>query len=276
MKFKTLISLLLTLSLVLFLISCNETPPIETTTGETTSAETTAETTSAEPTTTEPTTSETTTEETTIPEETYKKGMTMNTWRPEISLVYYPWTITLDYEYDTSENYDIEIIADIPPEGYPYLPETITMQITNKTGVPIKQYGSPHIEIYERTATGGMGAWVRIPYINEEEADAGIIERESSYTYEMVVKNGLRPVLDNKNYVIYYDIQAITNNNKDEDARCRIVLYLDDGPHYVEFLLSYRRKGYAFGPPRGDWPYGTWKYSADEEMLKHEEENRNK
>lgn len=215
MKFKALISLLLTLSLVLLLISCNETPPTQTTTGETTTAETTAETTSAE----------------------ILKNQRPKPWSTLICMEQHPWTLSPNYERANAELYDftIELLSpdfDYHEIGYTMLPTTFVLKITNKTNLPIMQYGSAYIEMYEKTAYGEeLGAWVRLPYVNLTENKEGVFVHESEYEYVLDLTQNLHSYMETS-----FDFRYFLNNST-EDAKCRIVLYLNDGPHYVEFVL---------------------------------------
>lgn len=257
MKFKNIITWLLAVSCLLLLAACNETPLIETTTGETTSAETTTlETTTAETTTTVETTTEA------VPE-FQKGGRMLSDWSPRMSWMFYPWTISPDYEYEPSRDYEIEITG-ISDEIYESLPRTVTLQITSKTGKPITQYGSPYLEIYEAAMFEGVGAWVRMPYIVEEEAEAGLTPRESSYEYKLGISENMLPIFEfPEEYALYYQMH-IRDMARSETLKCRIVLYLNDGPHYVEFCLnpSSDPRHFLFSSEY-KWPYGSWINSDD-------------
>ena len=251
---KPIFVLFLAISVILF-SSCNEVPPIETTTREPTFAEATTETTAAE---------ETTLAETTTAEVVYTEpqmgGRFANYWTPHFSMSLYPWTITPSYEYESSEDYDIEITG-MSAEPYEEMPRTVKLQITNKTGKPITQYGSPFLEMYDETAFGGIGAWVRMPFIVEAEAYEGVILHESSYEYELAPYEGLLPVFFMEGeYAIYYTMD-FKDRTGSEQLKCRAVFYLNDGPHYVEFTLipsSDPRKHSV--NEKYVWPYGSWTY----------------
>ena len=221
MKFKALISLLLTLSLVLLLISCNETPPTQTTTGETTTEETTtAETTKA------------TTESSSLLTETYVFPPAPSTgvhhWNVPINK---EWLFTPEYEKESSEKYDFEFtITNASQDGklanFWSMPNDITCHIVNKTGEHFWQVGTAYLE-YKSVTVSGVEGWIRVPYANITENKQGLLEYpsgEGTYTLEL---NNQEHLGENLSSWATY-----------ESGDYRIVFFLNDGPHYAYFFVT--------------------------------------
>ncbi len=219
MNFKALISLLLTLSLVLLLISCNETPPLETTTGEMTTAETTE-------------TSASTTESTSLLTETYvfppPPSTGIDHWIVPSDK---EWLFTPEYGKESSEKYDFEfMIMDAEKRGefssFWSMPYEITCHIVNKTGEPFWQVGTAYLE-YKGVTVSGVEGWIRVPYANVTENKRGLLEYPSGEgTYVLDLQN-------NENLG-----ENLSWNTTYDSGIYRLVFFLNDGPHYVYFFVQ--------------------------------------
>lgn len=106
------------------------------------------------------------------------------------------------------------------------MPRTITCKITNQTGEDFFQLGSAYIEYYKEDALSGIGGWVRVPYVNEDDnAKDKIVYENGEGTYTLDISKYTK---SDKENVSYYHFAA---------GRYRVVFYLNDGPHYVRFMI---------------------------------------
>ncbi len=217
MKFKNIIAWLLAASCLLLLAACNETPPIETTTGETTSAETT------------------TAESTSLLTETYVFPPASQTNSPKVDLWIAPgfdeWLFTPEYEMESSEKYDFSFIImnaekkrEIP--SFWSMPYEITCHIVNKTGEPFWQVGTAYLE-YKGVTVSGVEGWIRVPYANVAENKQGKLEYANGEGDYMID-------LQNRDHLG----DGLSPSTTYESGDYRIVFYLNDGPHYVYFYVT--------------------------------------
>ena len=144
-------------------------------------------------------------------------------WRPEFDT---PWQYSPEYDMEKSEDYDFEITVDVDilrSEKIEAMFAGGTCHIVNKTGKPFRQYGSAFIEKFYPNAFRhddmlfGDG-WIRIPYV-----DMGDFRREIFYDGEGTYKLDLL-----HSYTMHYF----------GVGEYRVVIFLDDGPHYAYFEIT--------------------------------------
>ncbi len=210
------------------------------------------QTTSAEPSTDpQTTTAETTTETTTshsmiithsevIPRQTTAEKPGGNVYQPTTpyhsgKLYWYAptdeWYYSPAYETKPSENYDFVFTlkdahqeANAPLPCFHIMPSLIVCEIKNQTGEGFSRVGSAYLE-YLTVAPSGQQAWVRVPYVNTDENREGVHTYPQATAEYIVKMNESRYLGDN---LLSFSVYPSGNY--------RLVFFLDDGPHYVEFI----------------------------------------
>lgn len=178
----------------------------------------------------------------------YEDVKVLTSWHPVLSE---GWYFYPEYEKEDSQNFAFEItienseIVDIedtefahlkdnelfaPENGvlFELMPQTLTCKITNQTGEDFFQLGSAYLECYKADALSGIGGWVRVPYVNEDDNAKGKIFYENGEgTYTLNINKYKKSAREDVAYRYF------------EAGFYRVVFYLNDGPHYVRFMILY-------------------------------------